>query len=80
MPTAFRQHAEVDELLPLDLDPEYSTFSDPNLLLQWAKPSDESSYNLQIHELGADIVNSVTIHLLRSEENGLEDEIVAVLA
>ena len=78
--TALRQHAEVDELLPLDLDPEYRrTFSDPSVLLQWARPS-HTSYELQTHELGADIVNSVTVHLLRSEKNGLEDEVVAVLA
>lgn len=79
--TALRQHAEVDELLPLDLDPEYRrAFRDPSELLQWARPSRGTSYELQIHELGADIVNSITIHLLRSEKNGLEDEVVAVLA
>ena len=39
-----------------------------------------SSYELQTHELGAHIVNSITIHLLRSDKNGLEDEVVAVLA
>lgn len=79
--TAFRQDAEVDQLLPLDLDPEYRrTFSDPSAVLQWARPSCGSSYELQTHELGADIVNSITIHLLRSEEDGLEDEVVAVLA
>lgn len=81
--TALRQHAEVDELLPLDLDPEYRrNFSDPNVLLQWARSShgQGSSFELQTHELGADIVNSITIHLLRSEINGLEDEVVAVLA
>ena len=73
--TAFRQHVEVDELLPLDLDPEYRrTFSDPSLLLHG------SSYELQTHELGAHIVNSITIHLLRSGKNDLRDEVVAVLA
>ena len=35
---------------------------------------------MQIHEMGADIVNSITIHLLRSEKSGLEDEVVALLA
>lgn len=75
--TAFRQRAEVDELLPLDLDPEFRrTFSDPSVLLH----SHGSSYELQTHELGANIVNSITIHLLRSEKNGLEDEVVAILA
>ncbi|KAF6240984.1 hypothetical protein HO173_000777 [Letharia columbiana] len=79
--TAFRQHAEVDELLPLDLDPEYRrTISDPSVVLQWPRPSHGSSYELQTHELGADIVNSITIHLLRSEKNCREDEVVAVLA
>ena len=80
---ALRPHAEVevDELLPLDLDPEYRrTISDPSVHLQWAQPSRGSSYELQTHALGADIVNSVTINLLRSEKNGLEDEVVAVLA
>lgn len=85
--TAFRQHAEIDELLPLDLDPEYrrtfsdpSVFSDPNVLLQWAQPPRGNSYELQTHEIGTDIVNSITIHLLRSEKKGLKDEVVAVLA
>lgn len=78
---AFTHHAQVDELLPLDLDPEYRrTFSDLNALLQWARPSRGSPYEMQIHEMGADIVNSITIHLLRSEKSGLEDEVVALLA
>ena len=73
--------SEVDELLPLDLDPEYRrTFSDPSLLSQLARPSHRSSYELQTRELGADIVNSITIHLLRSERDDLEDEVVALLA
>ena len=79
--TAFRQHAEVDELLPLDLDPDYRrVFSDPGTLLRLARPSRGGLYELQTHELGTDIVNSITISLLRSEKNGLEDEVVAVLA
>ncbi len=78
---ALRQDAEVDELLPLNLDPEYSrAFNDPSAILQWSRPARGSSYDLHIHELGADIVNSITIHLLRSEKSGLEDEVVAVLA
>ena len=78
---AFGQHAEVDELLPLDLDPESRrTFSNPNALLQWPRPSWGNSYDLQTHELGTDVVNSITIHLLRGEKNGFQDEVVAVLA
>lgn len=79
--TAFRQHAEVDELLHLEPDPEYRrAFNGPDSLLQWAQPSRGSSHELQTHEIGADIVNSITIHLLRSENNGQKDEVVAVLA
>ena len=78
--TAFRQQADVDELLPLDLDPEYRrTFGDPTALLQWARPSRRDTYELHIHEFGADIVNSISIHPLPSEKIGLEDEIVALL-
>lgn len=77
--TAFREHSEVDELLPIDLEPEYRRTFDPSVLLQWAGPSRRSSYELKIQELGADIVNSITIHHLLSEKHGLEDEVVAVL-
>ena len=77
---AFSQHAEVDELLPLDLDPEYRrNFSDPSVLLQWTRPFRRDSYELQIHEMGSDIVNSITLHPLRSEKNRQEDEVVALL-
>ena len=77
---AFSQHAEVDELLPLDLDPEYRrNFSDPSVLPQWTRPFRRDSYELQIHELGSDIVNSITIHLLRNEKNRQEDEVIALL-
>ena len=78
--TTSRQHAEIDELLPLDLDPEYRRpLSDPIGLLQWARPSRGNLYESEIHEFGSDIVNSVTIHVLRKGSNGLEDEVVALL-
>ena len=78
---AFRQPSEVDELLPLNLDSGYRrTFSDSNVILPCAQSSGGGSYESKIHELGSNIVNSITIHLLRSEKNGVKDEIVAVLA
>ncbi|KAM0801734.1 hypothetical protein BDR22DRAFT_888194 [Usnea florida] len=78
---AFGQHVEVDELLPLDLDPESRrTLSNPNAFLQWPRPSWGTSYELQTHELGTDVVNSITIHLLQGEKSVFRDEVVAVLA
>ena len=38
-----------------------------------------AKYELQAHELGGDIVNSVTIYLMRSEQKGFKEEVVVVM-
>ncbi|MCJ1397554.1 hypothetical protein MMC11_000748 [Xylographa trunciseda] len=76
-----RHTAEVDALLPLDLDPHSRILAqsflgshndDPRLPWQRAK--------VEYHELGGDIVNSITVHCLHSGKEGIQDEIVAVIA
>ena len=76
------QHGEVDELLPLDLDPEYRrSFHTPRRSQHWAHPPSVSfpKYDLQTVEFGGSIVNSVTIYQLRSDQQGFNDEIVTVI-
>lgn len=79
---ALQHHAEVDALLPLELDPE-SRLLAHNFLHQrsqtFASAVSRGKIEVQIHEVGGSIVNSVTIHRLRSDREGFEDEIVAVL-
>lgn len=78
--TSFQSHAEVDDLLPLDLDPEYRHHRhDFRRTPQWSRYPMVPKYELQHHELGGARVNSVKIHLLRSMHKGLEDDVVAVM-
>lgn len=80
--TGSLQHAEVDDLLPLDLDPEYRRpFHTPRRSPQWARSPSASfpKYDLQTLEFGGSITNSVTISPLLSEWKDLKDEIVAVV-
>ncbi|KAI9729734.1 MAG: hypothetical protein M1834_006685 [Cirrosporium novae-zelandiae] len=73
--------AEVDALLPIDLDPEtrrqtLSILSERRSPL----PSNRREPKIQIQEHGGHIVNSVTIHHFPgNNEKGLDDETVAVL-
>lgn len=67
---AARRHAEVDALLPLDLDVD-SRLSAHDYSRQ---------PEIRLHELGGSIVNSVTIVRLCSGKKGLQDETVVVLA
>ena len=72
----------VDALLPLDLDPDSRLIAQDNLyrrlsLPPWTPRSRPKVYN---HELGGEIVNSITITLLRSGKQGLQDETVALVA
>ncbi len=77
---AVQSHAEVDDLLPLDLDPEYRlVHHDFRRTPQWTRYPVGPKYDLQHHELGGERVNSVKIHLLRSSQKALGDEIVAVI-
>ena len=75
-----RSSAEVDEWLPLDLDPE-SRMLDHQSYLGHRRPPHAGRRKPEVHyhELGGSIVNSVTIHHLRSEEPELRDEVVAIL-
>ena len=79
LPTT-RQSTEVDALLPLDLDPHSRTlaqnflaYSDDGSRLPW-QPT-----KVDYHELGGSIVNSITVHKVRSGKEGLQDEVVAVI-
>lgn len=78
--TSATNHAPVDALLPLDLslysrtmNEDYLNRRPPNTgnLWRFAK--------VHYHELGTSIVNSVTVHNLRSGRKGLQDDVVAVL-
>lgn len=76
--TAVQSHAEVDDLLPVGLDPGYRQIRhDIRRTPQWPVGP---KYELQHHELGGERVNSVKIHLLRSPQKALVDEVVAVMA
>ena len=78
---AVHNPAEVDALLPLDLDPE-SRLLARNFLQQsqsFETTTRRRKPEVQIHEVGESIVNSVTIHRLHSELKGFEDEVVVVL-
>ena len=85
---AFQHHADVDALLPLELDPE-SRLLAHNFLQQRSQTfasaalatsaASRGKVEVQIHEVGGSIVNSVTIHRLCSDREEFEDEIVAVL-
>lgn len=74
------QALEVDALLPLDLDPG-SRLLAHNFLQrsQTTHAAGRRNPEVQIHEVGGSIVNSVTVHRLLSNQKGLEDEVVAVL-
>lgn len=72
------QNAEVDGVLPLDLDPDSRALTHPHVPLTRSHMSSPPKYDLQDHELGGSIVNSVTIYLLPSDQEG-SDEVVAVM-
>ncbi|MCJ1478562.1 hypothetical protein MMC13_007243 [Lambiella insularis] len=76
-----RHTAEVDALLPLDLDPH------SRILTQSSLESHEEHSGIARHhskieyrDLGGDIVNSIAVHRLRSGKEGIHDEIVAAIA
>ena len=77
---ASRHNAEVDALLPLDLDPESRVLAH-SFLHRSPRPAsaaDRRKPEIHFHELGDQIVNSVSVHCLPSDQKGLEDEVVAV--
>lgn len=73
-----RTRAEVDELLPLNLNPNSRALASQEL--NWADFSTSLAqrYVLHYYELGSHIVNSVTIHKIRSEKKGLEDDVIVM--
>lgn len=81
---AFRHEAEVDALLPLDLDPDSRMLAHSYFqrLRSTSSPS-RSKPEVQIHELGPNtmnsIMNSVSIHRLQSGQSGQYEEIVCVM-
>ena len=74
------RQAEVDALLPLDLDPHSRILAQgcfdrrADDFPRWRRP------RVHYHEFGGLIVNAVTVHKLRSGKEDLIDEIVAVIA
>ena len=74
-------HAEVDALLPLDLDPESRLLAHSFLQRSQASATagGRRKSEVQIHEIGGSIVNSITIHRLLSDRKGFQEEVVAVL-
>ena len=74
-----RQHrAEVDELLPLDLDPTSRSLITREFQNQTPDNPNAAKHDLQYHTLGGEIVNSVTIHKMQSVKKGFEDEMVVI--
>ncbi|KAI9846840.1 MAG: hypothetical protein M1838_001115 [Thelocarpon superellum] len=76
-----RYHAEVDALLSLDLGPELQRqtqrfVASPPARHGHGSPRDGSSHRLHTYQLGRMIVNSVTLHRSRGQD---DDETVAVL-
>ncbi|KAI9824059.1 MAG: hypothetical protein M1832_002127 [Thelocarpon impressellum] len=76
-----RSHADVDALLPIDLDPElrrqtHRFFTAPS---ERHGGSDRRRLQATTHELGQMIVNSVTLHHSATDDVGGNDGTVAVL-
>jgi len=75
-----QSRAEVDDLLPLDLNPEYRHIRhDFRRTPPWPQYSSEPKYELQHREFGGERVNSIKIHSLSSANGNVKNEIVAVL-
>ncbi|KAL8967703.1 MAG: hypothetical protein Q9183_002794 [Haloplaca sp. 2 TL-2023] len=80
---SIRHEAEVDALLPLDLDPESRLLARSYFqrLRSTSSPS-RSKPEVQIHELGTEsehIMNSVSLHRLSGEKDGPHDDLVCVM-
>ncbi|KAL8798134.1 MAG: hypothetical protein Q9182_006925 [Xanthomendoza sp. 2 TL-2023] len=77
---SFGQEDQVDALLPLDLDPDsrMQAHSYFRRLRASSSPS-RCKPEVQILELGVEIVNSVTIHPLRADQDSQNVEIVCIL-
>ncbi|KAL8997580.1 MAG: hypothetical protein Q9169_003198 [Polycauliona sp. 2 TL-2023] len=82
---SFSAHeAEVDALLPLDLDPDSRTLTQSYFRrLRASSPASRSKPEVQIHELAAStpnsITNSVAIHRLPTDQKSQSNEVVCVI-
>ncbi|KAL8934204.1 MAG: hypothetical protein Q9211_005353, partial [Gyalolechia sp. 1 TL-2023] len=75
-----RHEAEVDALLPLDLDPESRMLAHSYFQrLHASSPPSQSKPEVLIHELGGSITNSVAIHRLQSDLKDQDDDVVCVM-
>ena len=73
------QHAEVDDLLPLDLDPESRALPQGASSVLGVPLHRPPRYELHEYKIGDDIVNSVVVQRLPAGREGLEDHIIAIL-
>ena len=71
--------AEVDALLPLDLSPEPLSLDRHSSIQRSSRGIGRRKAEVFCHELGASIVNSVTLYRLRSDQPGFRDETVVIL-
>ena len=78
---AVQHQAEVDALLPLDLDPESRLLAHSYFQRQQTSSprGSRTKPEVQIHEIGGSIVNSVTIHCLGSDQKELKDDTVCIM-
>ncbi|KAL8914550.1 MAG: hypothetical protein Q9171_000903 [Xanthocarpia ochracea] len=81
---ARRHEAEVDALLPLDLDPDSRTLAQSYFRrLGASSPPSRSKPEVQIHELAGSVSNSITnsvaIHRLLIDQQSQDNEIVCVM-
>ncbi|KAL8776661.1 MAG: hypothetical protein Q9213_008186, partial [Squamulea squamosa] len=77
-----RHEAEVDALLPLDLDPDSRTLTQSYFRrLRSSSPPSRSKPEVQIHELAASIANAITnsVAIYRLQIDQKNDEIVCVM-
>lgn len=77
--SSYAHPAEVDDLLPLDLDPDSRALIHHGSSTPPSSPWRHSRYILHEFNLGGNIMNSVAVRLLPGGRKGLEDETVAVL-
>ncbi|KAL8952268.1 MAG: hypothetical protein Q9222_001799 [Ikaeria aurantiellina] len=77
---SYRHEAEVDALLPLDLDPDSRMLA--HGYFRDFRPSSSPSRRkpvLHVHETGGSIMNSVTINRLQRDRKGQDGDVVCVM-
>lgn len=75
-----QHHAEVDDLLPLDLDPVSRSLAPQDIQHSRSTDRGSSKYKVYHHSLGTELVNSVTIHKIQGVGKKTEDEVIVLLA